>query len=178
MKKGEHIYVYFCYKDLKYSHHGIYIGDKKVIHYWKNKIRCTSLDKFRCRKKIHIEKYKECDSAEVVVKRAKERLKEKKYHLIFNNCEHFAYCCKTGKHRSKQVEEIPKRVIYEIDKALKGNRKEAEKELSKGKSELEVNRKKVEKELSKTKRTIEKHIKPAKRKLKKIIKSKKLKFRF
>ncbi|MGB3635994.1 MAG: lecithin retinol acyltransferase family protein [Rivularia sp. (in: cyanobacteria)] len=180
MKKGEHIYVYFRYKDFKYTHHGIYIGDKKVIHYWKNKIRCTSLDKFRCRKKIHIEKYKQCHTAEVVVKRAKKRLKEKKYNLVLNNCEHFAYYCKTGKHKSEQVEEIPKRVVYEIDKALKGNRKKVEKELIKGKSKSESNRKKVEKQLIKTKTTIDKRIKPAKRKLKKIInrKSKILKFRF
>lgn len=169
MKKGEHIYVYFRYKDFKYTHHGIYIGDKKVIHYWQDKIRCTSLDKFRCRKKIHIKKYKKCDSAEVVVKRAKKRLKEEKYNLVLNNCEHFAYYCKTGKHKSEQVEEIPTRVVYEIDKALQGKRKKSEKELTKTKSKSESNRKKVEKELTKTKRTIERHLKPPKRKLKKII---------
>lgn len=73
-------------------------------------------------------------------------------------------------------------MVYEIDKALKGNRKKVEKELSKVKSKSESNRKKVEKELTKTKRTIDKHIKPAKRKLKNIInrksKSKILKSRF
>ena len=160
MKKGEHIYVYFRYEDFKYTHHGIYIGDKKVIHYWENQIICTSLDKFRCRKKIHIKKYKECYPAEAVVKRAKKRLKEKKYHLIFNNCEHFAYRCKTGKHRSKQVEEIPKRVVSEIDKILK---------------QKITN---TNKKLSKAKKTVSKYIKPTKIKLKKNKKPKLEMFKF
>jgi len=41
-----------------------------------------------------------------VVARAKSRLHEQKYNLIFNNCEHFAIWCKTGVKGSKQVEEI------------------------------------------------------------------------
>lgn len=41
-----------------------------------------------------------------VVERAKSRLYEQKYNLIFNNCEHFAIWCKTGVKGSKQVEEI------------------------------------------------------------------------
>jgi hypothetical protein len=32
------------------------------------------------------------------------RLGEQRYNLVFNNCEHFAIWCKTGRHRSTQVE--------------------------------------------------------------------------
>jgi hypothetical protein len=32
------------------------------------------------------------------------RLGEQRYNLIFNNCEHFAIWCKTGRHRSAQVD--------------------------------------------------------------------------
>jgi hypothetical protein len=32
------------------------------------------------------------------------RLGEQNYNLLFNNCEHFAHWCKTGRHRSSQVE--------------------------------------------------------------------------
>jgi hypothetical protein len=32
------------------------------------------------------------------------RLGEQNYNLLFNNCEHFAHWCKTGRHRSEQVE--------------------------------------------------------------------------
>jgi hypothetical protein len=40
----------------------------------------------------------------VSVHRALGRLGEQRYNLIFNNCEHFAHWCKTGRHRSAQVE--------------------------------------------------------------------------
>jgi hypothetical protein len=33
------------------------------------------------------------------------RLGEQNYNLLFNNCEHFAHWCKTGRHRSAQVED-------------------------------------------------------------------------
>jgi hypothetical protein len=33
------------------------------------------------------------------------RIGEQRYNLLFNNCEHFAHWCKTGRHRSAQVEE-------------------------------------------------------------------------
>ena len=34
------------------------------------------------------------------------RIGEQKYNLLFNNCEHFANWCKTGRHRSLQMEEL------------------------------------------------------------------------
>ena len=34
------------------------------------------------------------------------RLGEQRYNLLFNNCEHFAHWCKTGRHRSSQVEDF------------------------------------------------------------------------
>ena len=43
-------------------------------------------------------------SGEETVNRARSRLGEESYNLIFNNCEHFALWCKTGKSKSIQVE--------------------------------------------------------------------------
>lgn len=43
---------------------------------------------------------------EETVRRAKSRLGETKYSLLFNNCEHFAIWCKTGVHESHQANEI------------------------------------------------------------------------
>ena len=40
-----------------------------------------------------------------VVSRAESRLGENGYNLFGNNCEHFAHWCKTGRHRSAQVED-------------------------------------------------------------------------
>lgn len=41
-----------------------------------------------------------------VVARARQRLGERGYHILYNNCEHFAYECVTGKHYSEQVEGV------------------------------------------------------------------------
>ena len=43
------------------------------------------------------------------------RLGEQNYNLLFNNCEHFATWCKTGRHRSVQVDGV-------IDRALQWSR--------------------------------------------------------
>ncbi|MCF4965647.1 lecithin retinol acyltransferase family protein [Nostoc sp. CMAA1605] len=42
-------------------------------------------------------------TSEVVVQRAISKLGEHKYDVVWNNCEHFAYYCKTGNYRSEQV---------------------------------------------------------------------------
>ena len=43
-------------------------------------------------------------SPKETVKRARSRLGEKAYNLLFNNCEHFAFWCKYGTSKSVQVE--------------------------------------------------------------------------
>jgi cell wall-associated NlpC family hydrolase len=108
MKPGDHIYIYQRHRGIKYTHHGIYIGDNRVIHYCKGKIKRGKIykeSKWKG-KKIHTKSHKKKYSSDRIIKRAKSRLGEKKYHLLFNNCEHFAYWCTTGKHKSKQVPPI------------------------------------------------------------------------
>lgn len=51
-----------------------------------------------------LEKNYKIYSPNEVVSRAKERLNEKEYSLISNNCEHFAVWCKTGISESRQVD--------------------------------------------------------------------------
>ena len=43
-------------------------------------------------------------SPEETVERAESKLGRKGYNIVFNNCEHFAVWCKTGKHESSQVQ--------------------------------------------------------------------------
>ena len=43
---------------------------------------------------------------EETVRRARSKLGESEYNLIFNNCEHFAIWCKTGVSKFEQVDEI------------------------------------------------------------------------
>lgn len=45
-------------------------------------------------------------SPEETVKRATNRLGERKYSLLFNNCEHFAIWCKIGLSKSEQIEDL------------------------------------------------------------------------
>ena len=37
---------------------------------------------------------------------ARNRMGEGGYHILYNNCEHFAYECVTGKHYSEQVDGV------------------------------------------------------------------------
>ena len=42
-------------------------------------------------------------SAKETVQRAREKIGERKYNLLFHNCEHFAVWCKTGLEVSTQA---------------------------------------------------------------------------
>jgi len=106
---GDHIYV----RRLLYSHHGIYTGYGTVIHYAgeekekKNPmIRETELGDFlkggRLRKLDH--KWRLPPSETISL--AKKQLYNKEYSLTFNNCEHFATYCATGKKKSRQVRNV------------------------------------------------------------------------
>jgi cell wall-associated NlpC family hydrolase len=103
---GDHIYV----KRLLYSHHGIYAGDGKVIHYTgeeKEKkdpsVRETEINDFLKGGKLKKRNYKRRLPSYETLSLAKEHLFDKCYSLTLNNCEHFATYCATGKKKSNQV---------------------------------------------------------------------------
>ena len=50
-------------------------------------------------------------SPEETVERAESQLGEGGYNLVFNNCEHFAVWCKTGKHESSQVKRFLEAIV-------------------------------------------------------------------
>ncbi|CEO33642.1 hypothetical protein UT300013_02510 [Paraclostridium sordellii] len=97
-----------------YKHFGIYINDDCVIHYdgklddrfLRNMcVRQTGMDRFLAGKdnfKI-LNFSKNLIPPREVVNRAKSHLNERNFNLILNNCEHFAYWCKTGSKKSYQV---------------------------------------------------------------------------
>jgi hypothetical protein len=45
------------------------------------------------------------------LKRAKSLIGRTDYNLVSNNCEHFAYWCKTGRHESSQVQDVCERLF-------------------------------------------------------------------
>lgn len=100
-----------------YIHHGIYRGGNKVIHYAgfaeplkKGAIEQTSLESFLGGvdnfQVVNYPSYQNTYAPEEIVHRAESCLGEDDYNLFFNNCEHFACWCVTGKARSEQVQEI------------------------------------------------------------------------
>lgn len=110
---GSHIKTYRT----GYSHHGIYCGNGRVVHYSgfaqafkKGRLEITTLERFLgSEKKYYVIKYpanKIMFSAKDIVRRALSRVGEDRYNLVFNNCEHFAAWCVTGKSESKQVKAV------------------------------------------------------------------------
>jgi hypothetical protein len=90
-----------------FNHHGIDLGDGTVAHYLEGRaILRSPRQEFSRGQPISTVDYPEgsCSAPGVTVRRAMGRLGEQNYNLLFNNCEHFAHWCKTGRHRSAQVE--------------------------------------------------------------------------
>jgi len=98
-----------------YTHHGIYIGGGRVVHYagWsraaltRRPVEEVSLAEFADGHGVSAR----CDSprrfapAEVVA-RARSRLGENRYRIASNNCEHFCHWCLSGQSRSAQIERL------------------------------------------------------------------------
>ncbi|GAB1545507.1 hypothetical protein NUACC21_81830 [Scytonema sp. NUACC21] len=103
MFKGDHIYVSFFFDGFPVTHHGVDCGDGYVIHYDMQRVSIIPKHKFGKGRAIHVKEYGKCDANDVVIQRAKSKLYEEEYNVLFNNCEHFAYYCKTGKRESEQV---------------------------------------------------------------------------
>ena len=145
VEEGDHIYTDRNKKT--YYHHGIYIGDDKVIHFSKVSSRRPPREKDKCNhypgetttdairgvrmcclrcfvrnRSLYRMKYDggiwalvrttqsatKSEAAVQVVAHAKQMLTDDdfgEYNLLTNNCESFAYYCKTGvrDHISKQV---------------------------------------------------------------------------
>lgn len=92
LEKGDHIYVWHVF----YSHHGIYAGGGKAVHYLREGVALTSLEEFAGGGKIRVKRHLVKKDGDEILSRAYSRLGEDRYNLIFNNCEHFASWCATG----------------------------------------------------------------------------------
>jgi len=96
---------------LGFTHHGIYVGDQRVIQYSgfidgfsKKPVSITSLERFDNGFGFWVEEpNKRSFSPEESVERAFSRLGENEYNIIFNNCEHFVNWCISGMHSSAQI---------------------------------------------------------------------------
>lgn len=103
-----------------FAHHGIYLGGGRVIHYnarvyrfERRPVEETDMAGFAEGRPVFIVNHSEpVHDVEEVLRRARSRVGENRYHLFNNNCEHLVEWCLHGVARSFQVEsalEFPER---------------------------------------------------------------------
>ena len=103
MSAGDHLQV--PRQHGLFNHHGIDLGDGSVAHYLEGReILRSSLEEFTQGNEPCIINHAQESSTGVTLRRAMSRIGEQDYNLLFNNCEHFANWCKTGRHRSSQID--------------------------------------------------------------------------
>lgn len=104
-------------------HYGIYVSDAEVIQFGlapaarptlkdsEVEVLATDIDTFLGGQFLEVAEFdrkeKKANRApDEVVSTARARLGERGYHILYNNCEHFANECVSGKHYSEQVDGV------------------------------------------------------------------------
>ena len=95
-------------------HDGIYLGNGEVIHLTGAadggkagaRVRMDTLAVFAAGRPVTVRPYAGDHDPDAIIARAMSRLGDGGYHLIFNNCQHFARWCATGDHVSEQIESV------------------------------------------------------------------------
>lgn len=104
-------------------HYGIYVSDAEVIQFGlapaarpalkdsEVEVLATDIDTFLGGQFLEVAEFdrkerKANRSPDEVVSVARDRLGERGYHILYNNCEHFAHECVSGKHYSEQVDGV------------------------------------------------------------------------
>jgi hypothetical protein len=103
-----------------YTHHGIYVGRGRVVQYGglspglcRGPVEEVTLSQFALGRSIWIRSSESTSlSRHEVVRRARSRLGENRYHVLRNNCEHFCEWCVCGEHRSYQVDRLMARALF------------------------------------------------------------------
>jgi hypothetical protein len=92
LRKGDHIAV----SRGIYSHHGIYDGAGWVFAYDNGFVGTMTLADFADGADVYRVDDEALYSPEEIMRRAMSRFGEMEYHIVFNNCEHFACWCRHG----------------------------------------------------------------------------------
>ena len=107
-----------------YTHHGLYAGNGRVIHYsglayrWqRGAVESVSLERFAHGHSIHVRDDTRRFDPGAVLERARSRLGEHSYRILTNNCEHFCAWALRGESYSDQVERlrgVPRKVFATV----------------------------------------------------------------
>jgi hypothetical protein len=89
---GDHL----CVDKGLYSHHGLYIGGRDVLHYDNGHVYTIKLDDFLGPQYWEIVDSPLIYEIDVAIQRGLSRLGESKYNIVLNNCEHFVIWCRGG----------------------------------------------------------------------------------
>jgi hypothetical protein len=121
MQPGDHLFILrsIIGRAGQYTHHGVYAGAGRVIHYAgfangfslaSRPIELADLDTFADGEQVQIKPYASRSfNHEETVSRAKSRLGENSYSVLFNNCEHFVSWCCMGEKHSAQLRSLAKK---------------------------------------------------------------------
>ncbi len=120
MAKADHLFVWRSHLGVPFQHHVVDIGDGSVVHFSDGDggvagpgrgaasfvIQRTPIAMVtrNGRDTIHVIRHQQPLDPDVVVKRALSQVGRRGYHLIFDNCEHFAAWCVVGRDESRQVD--------------------------------------------------------------------------
>ena len=97
-------------------HFGIYVSDSEVWQFGLSpllrnipdreiEVCASSLEAFSAGAPIEVAVFdEECRATEDVIEYARSKKGTRGYSILYNNCEHFAYECKTGKRYSQQTD--------------------------------------------------------------------------
>ena len=133
MARGDHFFVWRHRNGVPFQHHGIDIGDGTVVHFTDGaggvagpgvseafKIQQTSHATVTRggRDRVHVIRYRRRLAPDTVASRALSQVGRQGYHLIFDNCEHFACWCVTDKDESRQVDAACERLSSAGMKAI------------------------------------------------------------
>ena len=96
-----------------YNHHGIYVGNGRVIHYAglahglrRGPVEEVSLEYFARGREIRVRHEPKRLDRRTVVERARSRLGERRYRVLTNNCVHFCAWALGLQTRSRPLERL------------------------------------------------------------------------
>jgi hypothetical protein len=86
---------------LGFTHHGIYVGGGKVVHYGtlarrlqRRPVEEVPIDRFANDHRVWVRQHERVSFEPAqIIKRARSRIGEDRYGLLSNNCEHFCEWC-------------------------------------------------------------------------------------